>query len=73
MVKILDWAFGDMNFFLYYNLVQLTFIAHVVKAKNEQKAKTRKHWLSFLHPSPFPSCFLAGLHPPPCAWCWKGG
>ena len=34
MVKILDWAFGDMNVFLYYNLVQLTFIVHVLKAKN---------------------------------------
>lgn len=34
MVKILDWAFGDMNFLLYYNLVQLTFLARVLKAKN---------------------------------------
>lgn len=33
MVKIPAWAFGDMNFFLYYNLVQLTFIIHVPEAK----------------------------------------
>lgn len=62
MVKILDWAFGDMNFFLYYNLVQLTFIVHVPKAKELGESDgvrfslvlhtcIRKHWLSFLHPS----------------------
>ena len=84
MVKTLDWAFGDMNFFLYYNLVQLTFIVHVLKAKNWAKSdgigfslvfntSIRKHWLSFLHPCPFPSHFLADLHPLPCAWCWRGG
>lgn len=68
MVKILDWAFGDVNFFLYYNLVQLTFIVHVLKAKNWAKSDgigfslvfntcIRKHWLFLLHPSPFPSHF----------------
>lgn len=69
MVKILDWAFRDMNFFLYYNLVQLTFIAHVVKAKNEQKAMALDFLLSLTPASGNTGCLFFTLFPSlPASW-----
>ena len=69
MVKILDWAFGDMNFFLYYNLVQLTFIVHVLKAKNWAKVMALDFPLSLTPASGSTGCLFFTLAPSlPTSW-----